>query len=73
MCRSVREELCDFTLFFSSSRLCECACMCILSWKECCRILPCTTHFQCVFETKYVQAKDFLTCTENNLMYEVSF
>ena len=34
------EFLCDCYLFFLSSGLCECACMCAVSWKERCHILP---------------------------------
>ena len=35
---------------FTSSRLSECAWMCIVSWKVRCRILPCSIHFQFVMK-----------------------
>ena len=42
--------MCDvYFHFFSSNRLHECACICVISWKERCRILPRSIHFQLIF------------------------
>ena len=46
----------DYFHFFSSSRLveCECACICVASWKEHCRIIALFNPFSMCDEIKYV-------------------
>ena len=44
--------MCDYMSVIA--RLCECACMSVVSWKERCRILPLLNTFSGHDEIKYV-------------------
>ena len=46
--------ICDDYFHFFSSRLSECACICVVSWKERCRIIALFNPFSMCDEIKYV-------------------
>ena len=46
--------VCDDYFHFFSSRLSECACICVVSWKERCRIIALFNPFSKCDEIKYV-------------------
>ena len=46
--------ICDNYFHFFSSRLSECACICVVSWKERCRIIALFNPFSMCDEIKYV-------------------
>ena len=46
--------ICDDYFHFFSGRLSECACICVVSWKERCRIIALFNPFSMCDEIKYV-------------------
>ena len=53
MCVSVYVRVCDY-YFLSSNILCECQYMCVIRWKERCRIFALLNPFSVCDEMKYV-------------------
>ena len=68
--KHIIKYICKQILFFSSSRLCECACMCVVSWKERCHILPCSIYFQWVMKQKIIKpTKSFIFQIEPSMQW----